>query len=360
MNKRITILLVILILIIQICTISFAETEEITDQIIEKIEDEVNVGETEKKEDEIEWTDFSKAKITFEKDTSGTLKLAIHLSGVEFKKDHFYYMCIGEKDSIAPKNFLQKDSFFQREGKDYRETTIPNQYVMLNKTYYYIITEQYQGEEKQQTEVKAIPEAELPAYGERLDLFMPKEGESTGFQLAYPTSSEYKRKMNYKIGKVDDINILKKFKTDKAQAYKELMEYSKKAKYIKTGTVNVDTNNFNPIDNVNIEKNQYYFAYLSLDNENGKYKDMVDMAIYQECDTKLVHFAFANMQFDENTPTLKNDGVHTTTPTTDEKDPTIAKDPIPYTGKIAIGLVSIILIILTYIFYRKNKNLRDI
>ena len=378
MNKRLIIFLLILILVINVCTVSFANSDEIIseDEIITKIEDEAIVGETgdsntetdedktkENDEEKVEWTDFSNAKVTIERDAaSGGTCVDMKITGVKCKKGHSYELYIGEnKENLFQQENDILSNFAEYNNGEYIKTLVAGDYFLFNKKYYYGISEYYAGERKRQIEATELKLPELPELGARMDIYMHIPKSSTTFFNVYSTKQSLK--INYKIGIVDNIDILKKFKTDKKQAFKELLDYSKKAKYLTTGSVEANkNNNFNPIDSVKIQDGKYYFAYFSLDTENGKYREVEDVAIYQgDSENSMEHFAFADMKFDDSDkPTLNNGGVHTTTPTTDEKDPTKAPDKIPYTGKMTLGAIIAILIISTYVFYRKNKNLKGI
>lgn len=361
MNKRIIIFGLILILVMQICTISFAVTDD-------TINEDENVGEvensnTESDEEKIEWTDFSNAKITMERNKTSETIVDMKITGIKYQKGHSYQLYIGEnKDNIFEDTNDILSNFTNYNNGEYALATIPGDYLLLNKKYYYGIVEHYNAEKKVQVEATELTLPALPELGNRMDIYMFVPKSASTFFKAY--TSKQNLKMNYKIGVVDNIDILKKFQTNKNQAFKELLEYAKKAKYLTTGSIDANKNvDFNPVDSIKIENGKYYFAYLSLDTESGKYREIEDIAIYQgDSENTLEHFAFADMKFDDSDkPTLNNGGVHTTTPTTDEKeDPTKAPDKIPYTGKMTIGAIIAVLIISTYVFYRKNKNLKGI
>lgn len=368
MNKRIIIFSLILVLILQICTISFAVEDETEneDEMITKIEDE-NVGETgntnnESDEEKIEWTDFSNAKITVQRNKTSETIVEMKITGIKYQKGHSYQLYIGEnKDTIFEDNNNMITTFTNYNNGEYVLATIPGEYFILNKIYYYGIVERYNAKNKTHVEATELTPPALPGLGNRMDIYMFVPKSATTFFKAYSTKQNLK--MNYKIGIIDNIDILKKFKTDKNQAFKELLEYAKKSKYLTTGSIDANEDvNFNPADSIKIENGKYYFAYLSLDTENGKYREIEDIAIYQgQSENTLGHFAFADMKFDESDkPTLNNGGVHTTTPTTDEKDPTTAPDKLPYTGKVTLGVIISVLVISTYVFYKKNKNLKDV
>lgn len=187
----------------------------------------------------------------------------------------------------------------------------------------------------------------MPKLGTRLDLYMHTDNKCSPMQPFYNTSAITDRKMQYKIGKITDLNLLKKFKTNEDQAFKELYEYALNDKGLTQGSLTgmYKEADFNPANKITLEKDGYYYAYLKMDDENGKYYPIDDVAIYQEnSGTCLVHFAFADMNFNS----------------TELEDSTTSGTKYPNTGKIAIGIGIVVLIGATYVLYRKNNLYKDI
>ena len=101
------------------------------------------------------------------------------------------------------------------------------------------------------------------------------------------------RKLNYKIGIVDNKEILKNIRDNKSGAYEDLLTYAKEAEsYISDGQVEIyptkqdyedDILNVKLLDPIysqsEVEANKYYFLYLQMDTEEGKYYDLEDIYV---------------------------------------------------------------------------------
>ncbi len=324
------------------------ENSELTEEIApeEKLQDVGATGDDNSNNGN--WTDFTNAKVTFEWDDNSNL--IARLSGIDIIAQNYYQICFGtDKENITVKNSENIESFSKVKDKNEMIATLPNSQMILNKTFYYVIAEGITTptvDIKAKTQPKEIERPELPNIGTRMDLYMPSSGKSTAFLKPYNDNS-LNLKINYKIGKINDNNILKTFKTDSDKAYKDLMEYAKKQQtYLATGSVKGGENDFNPVEGKSLEKNGYYFAYFELDTENGKYIDIEDVAIYQENAEFLVHFAFA--------------GINVSDDALEGKDSTVSKEPLPFTGAVVItGFVALSSIIV-YFAYKRNKSLNDV
>ena len=126
------------------------------------------------------------------------------------------------------------------------------------------------------------------------------------------------------------------------------VDYAKNANYMSTGTITTNGLDYNIVNKLNIEKGAYYFVYMVVDNENGKYIDIEDVAIYTESNVKegnaLIHFDFADIEVEE------------------EEDNTVVPDAkLPQTGVSYIIMIAIgIVVVVGIIAYKKYKKYIDI
>lgn len=100
-----------------------------------------------------------------------------------------------------------------------------------------------------------------------------------------------KSTVKFKIGKVNDVNLLKKLDGSNNSAYEELLNYAKNDKNpnqtnsIKLPSRDETADTYgeyqNLYDPAKIEDGSYYYGYLEIDTENGKYKPLVDVALYK-------------------------------------------------------------------------------
>lgn len=317
------------------------ETEEIEETISAPSENTQTEDETEN----FTWLDGEKFTVKFIAEDS---KERIIVSGIPASYENSFYVNIYEENTSEAKAIDNVALLKVKEKEDYIGD-LSNKYMSLNKKYYYKIEERQKDSLNKKEISSTFKEIErvIPEIGKRLDLYMYAENKSNAMQKYYYDSSTTTRKMNYKIGKIDNIELLKKFKTDEREAFKELYEYGKKDKGLTSGTHNeiykeVD---FNPASKISVNKDEYYYAYLEMEDEEGKYYPVDDVAIYIGMENNtLIHFAFADMEFND----------------TKLEDPTTAGVKYPYTGEIAIGTGIIILIGTTYILHRKNKKYQDV
>ena len=193
---------------------------------------------------------------------------------------------------------------------------------------------------------KEMPTIALPSLGLRLDMLLAEPTNTKVYNIVQMNDN---RKITYKIGKITSNDILRSFKKDSSSvAYSKLLDYAKNANYMSTGTITTNGLDYNIVNKLNIEKGAYYFVYMVVDNENGKYIDIEDVAIYTESNVKegnaLIHFDFADIEVEE------------------EEDNTVVPDAkLPQTGVSYIIMIAIgIVVVVGIIAYKKYKKYIDI
>jgi len=104
--------------------------------------------------------------------------------------------------------------------------------------------------------------------------------DKTNTFLYEPYDFNGKRNIKLKIGVVNDISILRSIQKGEAGALSKLLAYAKKSSSIYTGTVPLgETGTITK--NMNLVDRQYYYVYMQLDDENGKYYPVEDVCLYQ-------------------------------------------------------------------------------
>ena len=190
----------------------------------------------------------------------------------------------------------------------------------------------------------------------------------TIFVICKEVCSTYRNsKVNYKIGEVTDKNILNSIKNGENNCLEKLLNYAKKSNTIKNGTIDLlksEQINYNSL----IKEKKYYFVYLELDDENGKYYPIEDISLYQAYKveniiTGKIEYSLCNYlsdkfkwelseSTDKEDTTDDNDIIYN-----DDKDDTKSPMPIPQTGrKVYIYLVVSFTLVLAIILYRKLKK----
>ena len=131
----------------------------------------------------------------------------------------------------------------------------------------------------------------------------------TRINVLYPSETNYSnRDVTYKIGLVTDLDLVRALNTDDETALKkaldDLMAYAKAdaGKYtgtIKTGDTESITKNMGDL----VDKG-YYYAYLVVDTDNGKYYQIEDVNLYQavNCDLEpsLNNYTFPEFEWPED------------------------------------------------------------
>ncbi len=312
---------------------------------------------TVKKGNEVK-ADFTKAKFDYKSANLGNLEITISDYKLDTTKEYYMYISKNKNEDI---NKYKNDINIISKNEDgtlralFTGSQARNILEVAGKNYMYII-EKTKGESTYNViTTKEMPNIQLPNAGLRLDIFLydPKD---TVVVNSINMSAD--RKIEYKIGKITSNDILKSFKNDSSSvAFNNLLKYAKSANYMATGTVTLEGLNYNIANKLNIEDGAYYFVYMIVENENGKYIDIEDVAIYEECNMKegnaLVHFDFADIRIEENKDDIKDDGKDDTTVAPDNK--------LPQTG-ISYTIIIPIVILTTsgLIYYTKYKKYRII
>lgn len=306
----------------------------------------VTVTKEENKENNSK-SDFSNAKFSY---NSKNLKnLEITISDYIKKENSTYYMYISknknENITSIPDNAVAIRIDNEGIGKALFGKEEASKILEYAGTNYIYIIEKNINDNTQTVMLKAkeMPTIALPSLGLRLDIWL-YEPTNTGVLNRVEINDN--RKITYKIGKITSNDILRSFKKDSSNvAYSKLLDYAKNANYMSTGTITTNGLDYNIVNKLNIEKGAYYFIYMIVDNENGKYIDVEDVAIYVENNlpegNALIHFNFAD---------IKVEG--------EIKDNTVVPDAkLPQTGVSYIIIIAIgILVVIGIIAYKKYKK----
>lgn len=290
------------------------------------------------KNDGIVWTDPSNIKFTVTED--------FYLKVTGLKEDGKYYGFISngkivptvpdtgwienENLPVTNKPGFSISKYLEKSGDIYvwiYETQIVNN-VRQNKC---II------------EAQKIERPALKKIGTRMKCYFLNEETSTHLFEAY--NYENARKINVKIGKVTDKSILRAIKNGETDCLQKLLDYAKNADSIYTGTVPLGRSE-SITNKLNLVNDEYYYVYMVLDDENGKYFPVEDVSLYQaltyEKDGKTSKnlFDYLNDNFKWN---LGNDDTTI--------DNTTATGKLPQTGASIVIYVAITLVIVAGVIF---------
>ena len=335
-------------------------TEGTKEQNIENNTDNNTNTENQQNETETEYqNDSSSLKLEFNTKFKSYTVFDVYVSNLSMNNNNYYYMYISKNKNENPTIFDSSWSSIVSDGKgDYYAhfsgDNARNILEVTGKNYIYIIEKSKDGNTTNVV-VKAneMEYPSLPTLGQRLDIWLY---DSKKTEISNTINFNPDRKIIYKIGKITSNDILKSFKNDSSNAaFNNLLKYAKNAKYLKTGTITTSGENYNLVKDLKLDNQGYYFVYMSVDNENGKYNELEDVAIYQAStisgENILTHFAFSSINIDERNSS-----------NTTNKDYTTAKSSkLPYTGENTIIGISIITVlgILGWL-YHKNKFYKGI
>ncbi len=201
-------------------------------------------------------------------------------------------------------------------------------------------------------EAKKIERPALKKIGTRMKCYFYNEETSTNLFEAY--DYENARKINVKIGKVTDKSILRAIKNGETDCLQKLLDYAKNADSIYTGTVPLGRSE-SVTNKLNLVNDEYYYVYMVLDDENGKYFPVEDVSLYQaltyEKDGKTSKnlFDYLNDNFKWN---LGNDDTTI--------DNTTATGKLPQTGASIVIYVAITLVIVAGVIFAIKYKKYDI
>lgn len=290
------------------------------------------------KNDGIVWTDPSNIKFTVTED--------FYLKVTGLKEDGKYYGFISN-GKIAPT--VPDTGWIENENLPVTNKpgfSISKYLEKSGDIYVWIYETQIVNNVRQNKciiEAQKIERPALKEIGTRMKCYFLNEETSTHLFEAY--SYENARKINVKIGKVTDKNILRAIKNGETDCLQKLLDYAKNADSIYTGTVPLGRSE-SITNKLNLVNDEYYYVYMVLDDENGKYFPVEDVSLYQaltyEKDGKTSKnlFDYLNDNFKWN---LGNDDTTI--------DNTTATGKLPQTGASIVIYVAITLVIVAGVIF---------
>lgn len=290
------------------------------------------------KNDGIVWTDPSNIKFTVTED--------FYLKVTGLKEDGKYYGFISN-GKIAPT--VPDTGWIENENLPVTNKpgfSISKYLEKSGDIYVWIYETQIVNNVRQNKciiEAQKIERPALKEIGTRMKCYFLNEEISTHLFEAY--SYENERKINVKIGKVTDKSILRAIKNGETDCLQKLLDYAKNADSIYTGTVPLGRSE-SITNKLNLVNDEYYYVYMVLDDENGKYFPVEDVSLYQaltyEKDGKTSKnlFDYLNDNFKWN---LGNDDTTI--------DNTTATGKLPQTGASIVIYVAITLVIVAGVIF---------
>lgn len=311
-----------------------------------------------------EWTDFTNAK--FELKKVGTSSCNLEISNVIPKSNSLYYLLItsnADKPKITSDTEKKKISLtYDSDNKKFYSHEL-EEYVELNQDLYASVIE-----ENKDKEVviygKKINRYSEPKYNDAFfATFMTNKKDQIITKFTY--SGKADRNVQIKIGRVTDLSIIKKIKNKDNSGFESLLslaksndgifnknvEIKKDSKSDVSYDANKDSNEADLIKLDNLQDGAYYFLYVKVDDENGKYitQEAVTLAQGQTYPGGWSMFFYGDNNL--KWPDYEN---------TKQEDDSTAKGELPQTGVQATVIISLIVIftgvgVFSYRQYRKNS-----
>lgn len=330
-----------------------------------KVEPKATTGTEEN--DDGDWTDFSKAKFELKKD--GVSNAILEISNVTPKDEGSYYLFITANDSKPNVTSKDENRIYIRYNKDSKKLYVTEieKYVELNQDLYVTILEQ-----------KDYKTEKVVLYGEKLERYAePKYSDaffathmtydSTQLITRFTHDIENNRNIQVKVGKITDVSILKKIKNKDSSGFADLLSFAKSNNGIYNEKHEADkyhniayisdnseeTGNNVAIDLKGLQDEEYYFLYIKVYDDDGKYfgQEAVTLAQASTYNTGSWYlFFYGNEDF-------KWADFGETEPNDDTKAPVT----LPDTGigkYVAIISVLAVVVAVSYIQVKKMKEIR--
>lgn len=329
---------------------------------------------------DLTWTDCSNATVEIKDYFDSFPK--IYISNINLNNNSSYYYCITAQNTKPITDFENVsmddiyDTFtYMNYELSYFHTNSISKYLELNQDLYFWLIEIHPQSSIKYNyiiEGKKLDRNELPTDYHMFDTPLISYNSSQIFFNTPWDIDNTQRKINLKIGKIEDISILNKLKNKENDAFQKLLEYSKTSNTIYNNQLSSTksenmyyrgyfSNTSTLLDSNLLQNKAYYFLYAQLDDENGKYYPVEAITFGQVSmhDDGSWYIFFDDAQISWDNLGDINPIHQTTTPST--TDTTLAKKSIPFAGsKILIIVAIIILILLSIIGQLKYKKYKDI
>lgn len=314
-------------------------------------------------DDKLTWADTSKLEIKITRDEYNNSYGYLNITGLDLEREYYIYVSNGKVKPTVPETGWIENANFYHNGYENKMNYNINKYLEKNGDIYVWIYESQSTEGKRVN--KCIVEGEKVArpsqnkLGYRMNCYFFDDTTDTFLWEPYDYGVS-NRNIKLKIGKVTDTSILRSIKNGETDCLSKLLTYAKSADSIYTGSVPLG-NSATITNNINIVDDEYYYVYMVLDDENGKYYPVEDVSLYQglvseSAGKNLFDYLDDNFKWnlsDEDTVTEPDK-----TPTTPKDDSTIAPGKLPQTGVSTFIIIStiVISICITVVIAAKYKK----
>lgn len=154
--------------------------------------------------------------------------------------------------------------------------------LQLNGDIYVSFKETSNGQAKVVLQSKKINRPDLEQIGQRVNFIFNNDFTHVNWNTYNEGTNKNNRKINIKIGSVNDNTILQNIKNGKSNSLQSLLNYAKQqTSSVYTKSISANSNTSSIISEMNLKDKQYYYVYAIFDDENGKYYPIEDVSLYQ-------------------------------------------------------------------------------
>lgn len=169
------------------------------------------------------WTDFSKAEYKISYRTRNAELSVSNVTPIIGQGHSYYYLITASntKPSFDFNDFAHNLSF--------TSTNDVTSYLELNQDLYlWVVETNSSNEHNFVVEGKKLDRPEYPKYSDIFSsILLSSDEDRSNISFYVPWASDHTRKINLKIGKIEDVSILNKIKNKENDAFQKLLEYSK-------------------------------------------------------------------------------------------------------------------------------------
>ena len=320
-----------------------------------------------------DWTDTSDWEIEL-KNANNYTGYTLNINNFNIKQGHKYTLYMNNSDegffdesgvvNDTPYTLVDNNVFLSNEGK----SSSIDKWLEKSGDIYIQVIESYIPNTGGRYISKVIlkkTKLERPTYklGARTYAYFFNDATST---YVYVPNKSTDRKMNIKIGKVSDVNILRSIKNQESDCMEKLLDYAKNSEHMFDGDVIIGRSESITGD-LDLVQGEYYYVYTTLDDGDGEYFPIEDIGLYQAVVGDIVGknlFSSLDSQFVWNLPeTAEQTDDTTVIPTVEEqqgkKDGTEAQNLGPQAGEGLMAVVAIAVAgTIIFISYKKYNSIK--
>ena len=238
------------------------------------------------------WTDFSNAKLELMKNSSSWYSsYALLINNVSFSTEEGtnYYVFI--QNSSTKPDFGDTIEELQSNCTEilysYSSKVVPymDRFIERNgDIYIWIVEGKEDGTHKEVLSAKKIDKPELGKVGTRFIINF----DITDFSIIPCIPTYDSRAVTMEIGKVEDEDLLISIKKGETDALDNLLAYAKSAEPLCTKRNTMYGGGTRVDSLLKLDRGDYYYVYVDLDTEDGQFRDVEDVSLYQAINKKQV------------------------------------------------------------------------